>query len=98
MWEWNLSGSKSNVELWDVAESSNEGGLEEESEVSEFVDHTLLGEGEVSSLADHQVSPLDADDGAEISRLSELEGLSGVADWPVVAGVGVSVEGWEVVV
>merc|ERR1719498_890594 len=98
VWEWNLSGSEGNVQLWGVAEDGNKSGLEEESEVSEVVDHALLGEGEVSGLADHQVSPLDADDGAEITGLSELEGLSGVADWPVVAGVGVSVEVWIVVV
>jgi hypothetical protein len=98
VWEWNLSGSESDVEWLDVAEEGNEGSLEEESEVTEGVDHTLLREGEVSGLADHQVSPLDANDGAEISRLGKLQSFSGVADWPVIRNVGVSVESWVVLV
>jgi len=58
--ESNLSGGKSNVEEWNVTEDSDENGLEAKAEVTETVDHTLLSEGEVSSLADHQVSPLDS--------------------------------------
>jgi hypothetical protein len=54
----------------------------------------LLGEGEVSSLADHQVSPLDANDGDQVAGLGELEGLGGVANG-VVGDDGVSVEPWE---
>lgn len=84
MWEWDLSGSKSNVQEWNVQEECDQGGLEEESDVTHGVDHTLLREGEVSSLADHQIGPLDANDRYEIAGLSELEGFSGVADWPLV--------------
>ena len=85
MGEGNSSGSQSDVEGRSVAQDGDEGSLEEESEVTHGVLHALLGERQVSGLADHQVSPLDAHDGAEITGLSELEGLSGVADWPVVA-------------
>lgn len=94
MWEWNLSGAKTNVKWLPVAEDGDKGGLEEESEVSELVDHSLLGKGQVSGLADHQISPLDADDGAEVSGLSNLKGLGGVAKWEVVGGVRSSVEPW----
>ena len=73
--EWNWSGTKSNVQEWNVKEDGDKGGLEEESEVTEVVDHTLLGEGEVSGLADHEISPLDADDGYEVTGLGHLEGL-----------------------
>jgi len=79
--EWNLSSSQSGVEEWHVKEDGNEGSLEEKSEVAERVDHSLLREGQVSGLADHQVSPLHANDGHEVAGLSELEGLSRVADW-----------------
>jgi hypothetical protein len=34
----------------------------------------LLSEGEVSGLADHQISPLDSDDGDQVTGLSVLEG------------------------
>jgi hypothetical protein len=79
--EWDLSGTEGNVEEWDVKEDGNEGGLREESEVTEAVVHTLLSEGEVSGLADHQVSPLDTYDRDEVTRLSEFKGFSGVANW-----------------
>jgi len=79
--EWDLSGSESNVEEWNIKENGNEGGLREESEVTEAVGHTLLSEGEVSGLADHQVSPLDAHDRYEVAGLSEFKGFSGVANW-----------------
>ena len=81
MGEGNLSGTKSNVEWSKVEEDSDKAGLEAESEVTHGVDHTLLGEREVSGLADHEISPLDSDDGDEVSGLSVLEGLGGVADW-----------------
>ena len=42
MWEWNLSGSQGGVQEWNIKEKSNECGFEEESEVSETVDHSLL--------------------------------------------------------
>lgn len=59
MGEWNLSSSECHIQEWDVQEDADEGGLEEESEVAEAVDHTLLGEGEISCLADHEIGPLD---------------------------------------
>lgn len=67
MLEWNLSGSESQVENWNVKENGDKGGLEEDSEVTHGVNQTLLRDGEVSGLADHQVSPLDSDDGDEVS-------------------------------
>ena len=67
MWESNLSGTKSNVQEWNVKEDSDKNGLENKSEVTHGVDHTLLREGEVSGLADHEVSPLDANDGYEVA-------------------------------
>ena len=73
--EWNWSGTKGNVQEWNVQEDGDEGGFEEESEVTEVVDHTLLGEGEVSGLADHEISPLDADDRDEVTGLGHLEGF-----------------------
>lgn len=74
------SGHESDVQEWGVAENGDQDGFEAESEVTETIDHTLLGKGEVSSLADHQISPLDTDDGYEVTGLSELEGFSGVAN------------------
>jgi len=73
--EWNWSGTEGNVQEWNVQEDGDEGSLEEESEVTEVVDHTLLGEGEVSGLADHEISPLDADDRYEVTGLGHLEGF-----------------------
>jgi len=67
MSEWNLSSTKSNVQEWNVQEDGDEGSFEEKTEVTETVDHTLLGDGEVSSLADHEISPLDTNDGYEIA-------------------------------
>ena len=58
--EWNLSGSEGDVQEWNVQEDGDEGSLEEDSEVTHGVDHELLGEGKVSGLANHKVSPLDA--------------------------------------
>ena len=95
MWEWDCSGSKSGVHEWNVKEECNKGGLEENTEVTERVDHTLLGKREVSGLADHQISPLDAHDGYEIAGLSELEGLGGVANWVPFVSNGSSVEPWN---
>ena len=95
MSEWNLSGSESNVEEWNVEEDGDEGSLEEEAEVTELVDHKLLGEGKVSGLADHEISPLDAHNRDEVARLSVFQGLGGVADWPSFGDVRVLVEFWE---
>jgi len=57
----------------------------------------LLSEGEVSSLADHQISPLDAHDGDKVARLSIFQSLSSVADW-LVSDVGEFVELWKIFV
>jgi len=97
VWERNLSGGKSNVQEWNVTEDSNQDSLEGKTKVTEAVDHTLLSEGEVSSLADHQISPLDTDDGDQVTGLGELKGFSGVANRPV-GDDGVSVEPWDIVV
>jgi len=43
MWESNHSGTKSLVKWWNVTEDGDEGGFEEETEVTEVVDHALLG-------------------------------------------------------
>jgi len=94
MWEWDLSGLETVVHEWDIQENGNESGLGEESEVTEGVVHTLLRQGEVSGLADHEISPLDANDGYEVTRLSVLKSLSGVADWVGVVTVGELVETW----
>lgn len=67
MREGNLSGTKSNIEEWNVEEDSDEGSFEEKSEVTEVVDHELLGEGKVSSLANHKISPLYANNRYEIA-------------------------------
>lgn len=92
--EWNWSGTKGNVQEWNVEEDGDEGSFEEESEVTEVVDHTLLGEGEVSGLADHEISPLDADDRYEVTRLGHLEGFRGVADWGILRDVREHEEAW----
>jgi hypothetical protein len=42
VWEGNHSGTKSNVEWWNVQEDGDKGGFEEETEVTEVVDHALL--------------------------------------------------------
>jgi hypothetical protein len=94
MWESNHSGTESLVKWGNVTEDSNEGGFEEETEVTEVVDHALLGKGKVSSLADHQISPLDAHDRYEIAGLSAFKGLGRVANIPVLGGHSVHVEVW----
>jgi hypothetical protein len=96
--EWNLSGTKTVVKEWDVEEDGDESSLGEKTEVTKHVDHTLLGERKVSGLADHEVSPLDANDGDEVSGLSILKGLSGVADWPSVSDMVELVETWDLIV
>lgn len=95
MWEWNLSSSQGSVHEWNVQEDGNEGGFEEQTKVSKTVDHTLLREGQVSSLADHEISPLDANYRYEIARLSELKSLGGVANWVPLGSVGLLVELWK---
>jgi len=57
----------------------------------------LLSEGEVSGLADHQVSPLDTNNRYEISRLSEFKGFSGVANW-ALGDKSYFVELWKAII
>lgn len=89
-----LPGAEADVQGGDVEEDGDEGGLEENSEVTHGVDHKLLGEGKVSGLADHKVGPLDAHDGDEVTGLGVLESFGGVADWMVVNDMGELVEIW----
>ena len=102
--EWDGSGEEDSVQEWHVQEGGDEGGLEEQSEVSVDVSHSLLGDGKVSGLANHQVRPLHAHNGHEVSGLSVLEGFSGVANlgWLVSVWVGddgrKSVEGWDALI
>jgi len=93
--EWDLSGTESVVKEWDVEEDGDEGSLGEETEVTKHVDHTLLGERKVSSLADHEIGPLDANDGDEVTRLSVFKSLGGVANGPSVGDVIEFVEVWD---
>lgn len=80
MGEGDLSGTERLVEEGHVGKDSDEDSLEDESSVSVVVDHTLLGDGESSGLADHQIGPLHAHDGDEVTTLGESEGFSSVAD------------------
>jgi len=76
----NLSGTKRHVKERNVTEDGDEGSLEEKTEVGSVVDHTLLGDGEVSGLADHEIGPLDAHNGDEVGSLSVSQSLGSVAD------------------
>jgi hypothetical protein len=96
--ERNLSGGQGHVQERNIAEDGNENGLEAKSKVTEAVDHTLLGKGEISSLADHQVSPLDANNRDQVASLSVFEGLGRVANRPSVGLARESVESGEGVV
>lgn len=80
MGEGDLSGTERLVAPGHVGKESDEDSLEDESSVSVVVDHTLLGDGESSGLADHQIGPLHAHDGYEVTTLGESEGFSSVAD------------------
>lgn len=80
MRECNHTSSEWSVDEWQVAKESNKGGLEEESEVGSVVDHTLLGDGEVSGLANEEIGPLHADNGDKVSSLGVEESLKGVAN------------------
>jgi len=80
MGEGDLSGTERLVEEGCVGKDSDEDSLEDESSVSVVVDHTLLGDGESSGLADHQIGPLHAHDGDEVTTLGESKGFSSVAE------------------
>jgi hypothetical protein len=80
MGEGDLTGSEGSVEPRDVTEDGDKGSLEEETEVGASVDHALLGDGEGAGLADHEIGPLHAHDGDEVTSLGVSKSLSGVAD------------------
>jgi len=80
MGESNLSCSEGFVEEGSVEEDGDKNGFEDESSVGVVVDHTLLRDGESSSLADHEIGPLHAHDGDEVASLGESKSFSSVAD------------------
>jgi len=80
MREGDLSCSEGFVEEGSVKEDGDKDGLEDESRVRVVVDHTLLGDRESSSLADHEIGPLYAHDGDEVTGLGESKSFSSVAD------------------
>lgn len=94
MAEGNWSGSKRGVQEWHVTEDGNESSLEEEREVGSVVNHALLGDGQVSGLADQQVGPLHAHNGDKVTSLGVEEGLERVAN-DVLGHSGVDVEIWD---
>ena len=75
-----LPSAETDVKGRNVQEDGDKSSLEEEAEVTHGVDHALLSEGQVASLADHEVSPLDAHDGHKVASLGELKCLSRVTD------------------
>jgi len=75
----NHSCTERKVDPLEVAKEGNEDSLEDETEVENLVLHTLLGDGQVSSLADHEIGPLDTNDRHEVGALSGSESFSGVA-------------------
>jgi hypothetical protein len=97
MGEGDGAGTKDKVEEGDVREDGNESGLEEETEDHVAIDHTLLGDGKVTGLADEQVAPLHAHNRDEIATLSVAESFSGVTDLGAGDG-GVAIEGETLVV
>lgn len=89
----NWSGSEGSVEWWDIEKEGNESELEEETEVTHAVDHTLLIEGEISGFGGDETGSLDSDDGYEVAGLSILKSLGGVADWVLLGDVRGSTDG-----
>jgi len=84
MGESDLTSSKTTVkrEPWEgeVTEEEAKKGLGEEGLVGVHVDHTLLGDGQVSGLANEEIGPLHDDDGYQVTALSVVESLDGVTD------------------
>ena len=93
--EGDLTSTKTTVERepWEgeVTEEDAKEGLEAESLVSVHVDHTLLGDGQVSGLADKEIGPLHDNNGNQITALRVVERFDGVADL-VLRDSGVSPE------
>ena len=63
MWEWDAAGSEKEIAVIEVAEECDKGGLKEESEVGVVVQHSLLRDGQVTGLANHEIRPLYAHNG-----------------------------------
>lgn len=80
MREGNHTSSEHEVQNPEVTEQCNESGLEEQCEVRVVVKHTLLRDGQVTGLANHEIGPLYAHDGNKITGLGILESFSSVAD------------------
>jgi len=80
MRESDLAGTERRIQEGNVTEDGDKGSLEEETEVGASIDHTLLGDGEGTGLADHEIGPLHAHNRDEVSSLSVPESLGGVAD------------------
>ena len=74
------SCSEHQVDERHVAKDSAEDGLEAKSEVSVTVDHTLLGDRQVTGLADQKIGPLHANDGNEVTALSVVQSFDSPAD------------------
>lgn len=80
MSRWDLSGAETDVKGRNVQEDGNKSSLKEEAEVTHSVDHTLLSKGQVASLADHEISPLDANNRHKVASLGELESFGRITD------------------
>ena len=63
VWEWDAAGSKKEIAVIEVAEECDKGSLKEESEVGVVVQHSLLRDGQVTGLANHEIRPLYAHNG-----------------------------------
>lgn len=74
------------VEEGNVGQDGDEGSLEEETKDHVAVDHTLLGDGQVTGLANEQVGPLHNHNRDKVTTLSVAEGFSRVADLSVGNG------------
>jgi hypothetical protein len=93
MGESNGAGTENQVEDGDVTKDTHESGLEEESENHAAVNHTLLGDGQVTGLANEEIGPLHAHNGNQVASLGVAESFGGVADLLVRdSGVAVEVE------
>ena len=63
MWEGDAAGSEKEIAVVEVAEESDKGSLKEESKVGVVVQHSLLRDGQVTGLANHEIRPLYAHNG-----------------------------------
>jgi hypothetical protein len=74
------SGLENDIQEGSVDDQQNESSLGEETEVTPHISETLLGHRQSTGLGSQSISPLQAHDGNEISRVRVLKSLSGVAD------------------